>query len=391
MRRQVNYGIMPRMRKTIFSGAAAAAVLIALSGCGKNDGARELADGRTAYEIRDFRKAEKLFAKSLQLSPENVETMLYLALSKLALGELEPAREWAAKAAAADTKGVDVKMLEAQIAWHLKDYAKAEKLYEAVALDGTLSAHERSLGWAGLGIVEMTLDNYHLARVAFLRAIRIDRRNASAWYHLGLLYRDGFGYPQAALEQFEIFVRLNPVADARVQRVQRSVIPDLKDTIARAAADRPGASKRNSAVGAAAIAKAEAAWKRGAWKNAKAAYQEALAADPLSAPAALGLAKTMLRLDSSRKGQELALENYKLACSLRPGAVSAFIEAAALASKLGLHSQAAEIYSRAVAANPSSLSAIDGLIRSLRRVGGKTKVAQAYQLYRDSLSVNRKK
>ena len=49
------------------------------------------------------------------------------------------------------------------------------------------------------------------------------------------------------------------------------------------------------------------------------------------------------------------------------------------------------IYSRAVAANPSSLSAIDGLIRSLRRVGGKTKVAQAYQLYRDSLSVNRKK
>lgn len=391
MRRRVNYGIMPRMRKTIFSGAAAAAVLIALSGCGKNDGVRELADGRTAYEIRDFRKAEKLFAKSLQLSPENVETMLYLALSKLALGELEPAREWAAKAAAADTKGVDVKMLEAQIAWHLKDYAKAEKLYEAVALDGTLSAHERSLGWAGLGIVEMTLDNYHLARVAFLRAIRIDRRNASAWYHLGLLYRDGFGYPQAALEQFEIFVRLNPVADARVQRVQRSVIPDLKDTIARAAADRPGASKRNSAVGAAAIAKAEAAWKRGAWKNAKAAYQEALAADPLSAPAALGLAKTMLRLDSSRKGQELALENYKLACSLRPGAVSAFIEAAALASKLGLHSQAAEIYSRAVAANPSSLSAIDGLIRSLRRVGGKTKVAQAYQLYRDSLSVNRKK
>ena len=391
MRRRVNYGIMPRMRKTIFSGAAAAAVLIALPGCGKNDGARELADGRTAYEIRDFKKAEKLFAKSLQLSPENVETMLYLALSKLALGELEPAREWAAKAAAADTKGVDVKMLEAQIAWHLKDYAKAEKLYEAVALDGTFSAHERSLGWAGLGIVEMTLDNYHLARVAFLRAIRIDRRNASAWYHLGLLYRDGFGYPQAALEQFEIFVRLNPVADARVQRVQRSVIPDLKDTIARAAADRPGASKRNSAVGAAAIAKAEAAWKRGAWKNAKAAYQEALAADPLSAPAALGLAKTMLRLDSSRKGQELALENYKLACSLRPGAVSAFIEAAALASKLGLHSQAAEIYSRAVAANPSSLSAIDGLIRSLRRVGGKTKVAQAYQLYRDSLSVNRKK
>jgi tetratricopeptide (TPR) repeat protein len=379
------------MRKTIFAGAAIVAALAVLSGCGSSDGTSELADGRSAYELRDFRKAEKLFSKCLQIAPENVEAMLYLALSKLALGELEPAREWASKAAAADAKSEDVKMLEAQIAWHLKDYEKAKKLYEAVAQDGTLSAQDRSLGWAGLGIVEMTLDNYHLARVAFLRAIRIDRRNASAWYHLGLLYRDGFGYSQAALEQFEIFVRLNPVADARAQRVQRTVIPELKESIARAAADRPGASKRNSALSAAAITKAESAWKRGAWKNARAAYQEALAADPLSSPAALGLAKTVLKLDSSRKGQEQALENYKLACSLRPGAVSAFIEAAALATKLGLHTQAAEIYSRAVAANPSSLSAIDGLIRSLRKVGNKTKVAQAYQLYRDSLSVNRKK
>jgi tetratricopeptide (TPR) repeat protein len=379
------------MRKTIFAGAAIVVALAVLSGCGSSDGTGELTDGRSAYELRDFRKAEKLFSKCLQIAPENVEAMLYLALSKLALGELEPAREWASKAAAADAKSEDVKMLEAQIAWHLKDYEKAKKLYEAVAQDGTLSAQDRSLGWAGLGIVEMTLDNYHLARVAFLRAIRIDRRNASAWYHLGLLYRDGFGYSQAALEQFEIFVRLNPVADARAQRVQRTVIPELKESIARAAADRPGASKRNSALSAAAITKAESAWKRGAWKNARAAYQEALAADPLSSPAALGLAKTVLKLDSSRKGQEQALENYKLACSLRPGAVSAFIEAAALATKLGLHTQAAEIYSRAVAANPSSLSAVDGLIRSLRKVGNKTKVAQAYQLYRDSLSVNRKK
>lgn len=379
------------MRKNIFSGAAVAAALMALVGCGSGDGSGELADGKRAYEVRDFKKSEKLFAKCLEYAPENVEAMLYLSLTKLALGELEPAREWASRAASIDTKGIDVKMLEAQIAWHLKDYAKAEKLYEAVALDGTLSAQERSQGWTGLGIVKMTLDSYHLARVAFLRAIRIDRRNASAWYHLGLLYRDGFGYSQAALEQFEIYVRLNPVADARTQRVQRTVIPELKEMIARAATDRPGASKRNSAVSAAALTKAESAWKKKAWKNAKAAYQESLAADPLSSPAALGLARTILKLDSSRKGQEQALENYKLACSLRPGAVSVFIEAAALAAKLGLHAQAAEIYSRAVAANPSSASAIDGLIRSLRKVGNNVKVAQAYQLYRDSLSVNRKK
>ena len=378
------------MRKIVFTGVAIAAVLI-LAGCGRSDGSREFAAGKRAYELRDFKKAENLFEKSLQSAPGNVETMLYLGLSKLALGELDAAADWAGKAAAADGGSADVKTLEAQIAWHLKDYAKAGKLFESIAHDGTLSAEERSMGWSGLGIVEMTLDNYHMARVAFLRAIRTDRRNASAWYHLGLLYRDGFGYSQAALEQFEIFVRLNRIADARVQRVQRTVIPELKDMISRSASERPGASKRDSAASAAAIAKAEAAWKKGSWKTAMARYQEALNRDPLSFPAALGLAKAGLKNDASRKGMGQALENYKLACSLRPGAVSTFLEAAALAVRLGHHAQAMEIYSRALAANPASFDAIDGLIRSLRRAGGKTKVAQAYQLYRDSLSVNRKK
>ena len=379
------------MRRIVFAGAAVFAAVSFLAGCGKGDGSKELAEGKRAYKVRDFRKAENFFAKSLQRSPANVESMLYLGLSKLALGELESAREWAEKAAELDAGGVDVKFLEAQIAWHLKNYPKAEKLFESIAHDGTLPAAERSLGWSGLGIVEMTLDNYHLARVAFLRAIRTDRRNASAWYHLGLLYRDGFGYPQAALEQFEIFVRLNPVADTRVQRVQRTVIPELKEMITRSASERPGASKRDSAASAAAIAKAEAALKKGSLKTAMARYQEALNSDPLSYPAALGLAKTGLKIDSSKKGMGQALENYKLACSLRPGAVSTFIEAANLAARLGHNAQATEIYSRAVAANPSSFDAVDGLIRSLRRSGNKNKVAQAYQLYRDSLSVNKKR
>ena len=377
------------MRKIVIAGVAALVSAAFLSGCGKGDGSRQFADGKRAYDVRDFKKAEKLFAKSLECSPANVESMLYLGLSKLALGELESAQEWVAKAAELDGESVDVKMLEAQIAWHLKDYKKAGKIYESIAHDGVLSATERSLGWAGLGIVEMTTDNYHLARVAFLRAIRTDRKNASAWYHLGLLYRDGFGYPQAALEQFEIFVRLNQVADARVQRVQRTVIPELKELISRSASERPGASKRDSAASAAAISKAEAALKKGSFKLAFEKYKEALNCDPLSYPAALGMAKTGLKIDSSKNGMSKALENYRLACSLRSGAVSTFIEAAKIAVALGYHTQAAEIYSRAVAANPSSIEAVDGLIRSLRKLGNKTKVAQAYQLYRDSLSVNK--
>ena len=70
---------------------------------------------------------------------------------------------------------------------------------------------------------------------------------------------------------------------------------------------------------------------------------------------------------------------------LRPSAVTTFLKAGSLAAKLGLNLQTVEIYSRAIAANPSSLDAIDGLIRALRKVGGKERVAAAYQAYRTSL------
>ena len=57
---------------------------------------------------------------------------------------------------------------------------------------------------------------------------------------------------------------------------------------------------------------------------------------------------------------------------------------------MGQHATAAEVYSRAVAANPSDISAIDGLIRALRKAGSAT-VAAAYQSYRDAISVRKAK
>ena len=276
-------------------------------------------------------------------------------------------------------------LLKSQIAWHAKDYAAALSGFVDIASDSSLEASVRAQGWAGLGVVEMTCDNHHLARVAFLRAIRLDRRNAAAWYHLGLLYRDGFGYLEAALEQFEIFVRLEEEASPRVQKVQRTIIPALKEQISRAAMERPGAAKRNSSVAATSIATAESALKKGNAKAAREAYQQALAADPLSYPAALGLAKAWEKTDATKAGQQKAFEAYKSACTLSPSAVSTFLAAGSLAAKLGLTLQAVEIYSRAVAANPASFEAVDGLIRALRKSGGKAKVAEAYQRYRDSL------
>jgi len=372
--------------------AAFAAALAVFCGCDSaDDGSRDFADGKEAFEQGDLAKAARYFEQSAALMTTNADTFVYLARTRLGLGELADARVNIQKAEELAGGDADVRVLSAQLAWHAKDYDMAAKGFSAIANDAKVEAALRAEGWAGLGVVEMTRNNRDLARIAFLRAIRLDRRNASAWYNLGFLYRDNFNYLEAALEQFSIYVRLEETATPRVQKIQRTIIPELKESIARAAAERPGASRRDSAAAAAAIAKAESAWKKGNYKTARVSYQEALKADPLSYPAALGLAQAHLKTDATQKGQKNALEAYRQACMLKPGAISTFLAAADLAVRLGYHSAATEIYSRAVAADPSSLPALDGLIRALRRVGGKNSAAQAYQGYRDSLSAGKKK
>ena len=370
---------------------SAFALAAALAGCDPKDGAMELEQGRAAYELRDLKKAEKLFERSVELAPSNVDAVVYLARTKMDRGELAAAREWIGKAAELAGDDLDVRLVRAQLAWHAKEYDEASKLFAGVAEESGLGAEACAQGWVGLGLVEMDRERHDIARVAFLRAIRLDRRNAAAWYHLGLLYRDNFGYLEAALEQFETFVRIEASASPRVQKVQRTTIPELKEAIRRLTVDRPGVMKRDSAASAVALAKGDEAMKKGAFKAARQHYQAALDADPLSYPAAIGLAKALQRADATPAGQRAALDSYRRACSLRHWAVSTFVKAGALAASIGSHAQAVEIYSRAVAASPTTIEAIDGLVRALQRVGGRQADARAYQQYRDFLVASRKK
>ena len=379
-------------RKSAVKSAAVVAVCAAVFvGCGPKDGQKEFAAAKTAYAVRDFVKADKLLHASLKYAADNVDVLLYLARVKLEVGELTASREAWDKAAALSPRDVDVQLLGAQLAYHAKDYAKARGVYNAIAADAKVDANVRAQALAGLGVVEMTENNFDVARLAFLKAIRLDRRNAAARYHLGLLYRDGFGFNDAALEQFETFVRLEMTADARVQRVQRKMIPELKEAIARQAMERPGAAKRDSAASAAALAKAEAALKKKDYKTAKKEYLKAFEADALSYPAALGLAEVWAKTDASVAGQKKTLEYYRAACALKASAVRTFVTTGDLAYKLASYATAVDSYSRAVAANPSDLTALDGLIRSLQKVGGRRKDAAAYQAYRDLVAASRKR
>ncbi len=374
-----------------FALPLAAALAAVLAGCGPKDGAREYADGMAAYEARSLEKAGKLFAKSLVYAPGNVDALVMLARVQCDLGEMSDAGDTIAKAAALAPDAPDVALLDAEIALYAGDYARATSRFSGVANDERLPAESRALGWTGLGIAEMTRDSRDLARIAFLTAIRLDRRNAPARYHLGLLYRgDRYSYLDAALEQFEIFVRLGETADPRAVHAQRVIIPGIKADIARRAAERPGAQRRDANAAAAALARAEAAWKKKNYKAAKSEYEAACKADVLSYPAALGLARACAATAATPADRQRALDCYKTACSLRPGAVSTFLAAGELAMSVRQNATAVELYSRAVAADPSNVSAVDGLIRALRKAGdGKT--ADAYQRYRDTVSARKAK
>lgn len=370
-------------------GVFAIVLAAALAGCGSKDSRQQYEAAKEAFELRDYAKADKLLEKLLENSPGNADALVLKTQVKLAIGELADAAEAIRRASEIAGGDADVRMLDAQIAWHSKDYKRAADLFTAMALDMKLPADVRSQALSGLGIVEMTCNNSHLSRIAFLKAIRVDRRNPAAWYHLGLLYRDGFGYNDAALEQFQIFVRLNENADLRVQKVQKSVMPALKEMIQNYASSRPGASSRDSAAAAAAISAAQSAAKKGAWKTAKAQYEKALKADPLSHPAALGLSRAWAKTDTSKLGRQKRLEYMQMACQLNPYAVAVYLETGALALQLGHFGSAVEIYSRALAAAPSNIEAIDGLIRALRKTG-KNSIAKAYQSYRDMIAAKRK-
>ena len=316
-----------------------------------------------------------------------VDDLVDETAAKLALGQIPEAQAAISNAYSVASGDVDVRLLKAQVDFHGRDYESAAKLYRGVANDEKLDRKVRSQGWAGLGVLGRYANDRDAARLDLLRAIRMDGKNAAAWYNLGCVYRDGFGYNEAACDCFETFVRLETNDIERVKKVQRVVIRDLREQRTNTILEIPGSRNVNASACSAALLAAEAAVKKGTFKTAKLRYADALKADPTSFKAALGMAKMCLETDATEAGKKAALEYYGQACRLSPSSVSTFIAAGDLAFSLGntFVLRAIKYYSCAMAADPTNTTAIDGLIRSLRKNKQKT-TADAYQLYRDFLS-----
>lgn len=371
-----------------------ACALFLVAGCGPSDGKDEYAEAQKAFDSKNYEKAEELFSKSTELDPANVDALVSLALSRISLGMIKEAREAAEKAAAIAPDDLDVRELLAQIAWYSREFDKARELYLPLATDDKLPAELRSQAYAALGVIDMAKCGTDIqkdwlrdrARTEFLLAAHIDRRNANAQYQLALLHRDSYGYNEAALQNFRTYLKLAGEPDARMQRVQREEMPNLARIINEANAARPGAAGRDVGVCSNELKRAEAEWKKGAYAKARQYYSNANKADPLSYEAALGLAQSWEKM---KNGKENALKYYLEACKNRTSAYKTLIKAGDLAMELKKYAIATEAYSRAVAASSRDITAIDGLIRALRR-SNLHKAAGAYQLYRDTITAKKR-
>lgn len=293
--------------------------------------------------------------------------------------------------AMSDTNSVAYIQSEAQAALVSKDWAAAIRAYNRLAFDETLPAEVQSIGWTGRGLVDYSRladpnapgELADTARAAFMHAVRLDRRNPAALYHLGMLYRDNYAFFQAALEQFEKYAVVMKGSDDPHVAMVEGWISKLKAEIAARHAELPGADRRNPSACAAALKRGDALFAKKLYTKARFAYDSALKEDPLCYDAAVRLAECWEKTDRTKYGRQQALKAYNHASSLRTYA-STLLAGAALAEKLDSRAVATSLYSKAVAASPTNMAAIDGLVRTLKK-NGENQAAQAYIRYRNSI------
>ncbi len=386
-------------------GACLLASLVLLAGCGCSkdsvasmDVRASAAAAETAFAEGDYQTALLCCQQSLSQNGSQVNIQILRARAALALDDFETAEEAADAAAKLRPADLAVLQIEAQVAFARDNLEKAYEIFSMLAKDESLSPATRAIGWCGRGVVAIKRINGDTgrndaassgdaARIDLMRAIQTDRRNAAAYYHLGYLYRNTLGFKQAAIDSFERYVGLmGETEDPHVAKASEA-IRSLKDEIARETDNIPGSKARNTTLCAQALRRADAARKKNDLKGMVRAYEEALKADPLSFDAAYNLA-TCYEKQGTRASIENAYRKYRLTSVLRRGNAAALLAVGRLAEKLGYPLSGAASYSRAVALKWNDISALDGLIRTLRRSGNRTS-ANAYQRFRDSLPARR--
>ncbi len=364
-------------KKMILPLACLAAIL---AGCDDtpDDGSAAFAEGKAAYAARDFKSAVEHLSASLKACNTNVEAQVTLALANLALGDVAAADQAITAARALEPSSAEVLLADAEVGWMAKDFDRAKAGYSAVANADQLSSELRSQAYSSRAVVELAENEFDKARISLWRAMRLNRRNPAAWYHLGVLSRDTWKFDDAAYQQFLVASRYLDPAGERVKDVLRNVIPALRDSVARAAAAKPGVTARNPGSAAKLISEGEALLSKKQTTKALKKFAAAFEADRLSYPAAWNYAKLLAATEKTSRGVDMTLSVYEAALEAKPVSQEASLAAARYAMYNKRWATAVKILNRALAYDPESKQMVRLYAIALEKTGD-PKTAALYQ------------
>ena len=382
-----------------------AVVLATVLGCTDkevDDGARDLARGREALAAHDLPAAAQAFGECMRKNATNFEARISLALVGLELGEPRMADTAAKEAVALDPTSAEARLVEGQTAYLAKDYVRAKASFTAVADARELSKPMRAQALASRAVAELATDETDAARLSLLRALRLDFRCAPAWYHLGVLSRGTYHFLAAAKDQFEMACRLDPNSP-RTRETLRTIIPSLREALARVASDKPGVAKREPELAAKLIAEGFAAQKKEKKDliTALQRFEKAHAVDPLSWEAAMYYAQTLPAAEAAKKAGDKTklavtkvvdrtLDAYHAALDIKPASRDTCMAAARFALQNRRAPAACDFLSHALAHFPDAKDAkpiLELYVEALGKLGTAdgAKRARMYRAYLQEL------
>ena len=352
------------MRKTILALLAAAA----FAGCEKeDDGSADFNKGAEACVARDFRQAAMCFETAAKKNATNFTARVRLALVNIELGDMPAAKAAVESALELDPTSAEALLIDGQVAYHMKDFARAKKDFSDVAEGKQLPAELRSAALTSRAVMEIEAQLFERARLSLWRAIRLDGKNGAAWYHLGHLSRNTYHFEEAAMEQFEMASRL--IKDpARAKAIGRDTLPALRDSLRAKPASKPGAANRDPGGSAKLVTEAAALAKKDP-KASAAKYAEAYAKDPLSYEAAWNHAKAAMATAKGGEKVAKALEAFQDAIDQRPNSQETYRTAARAALGHAHPMRAEKFLSQALAHDPGCKRTLDLYEQTIRRRG----------------------
>jgi len=348
-----------------------AALLALVSGCGYQSGQSAVREGAEAFKENNFAKAIGCFTRATKRITDSPELYYNLGLAHFREGNLEAAQ--AALNAALELRPGYGEALAClgQIAYLQNDLPKAQACL-AEALGAVSDDLSKARVLTALALAESGRERHDLARLHLLRALKLDRRYAPAYYNLASLYRDKLNLREDALDNFEIYVRLVDKADPHYEKAMNNA-KRLKLNLERIRAEELEGVRRDPAAAAKLLQEGMRQQLAKQYAKAIKAYRDALAADPLTFSAAFGLAMTHKALGQKAE----AVEAFKRAAEISPNHQDSYYQAAELALQLKHTAEAAKILDRAIARSPYNPANAE-LMARIRYAESRLPEARAY-------------